>query len=70
MYGGDANGGLEVIFEDWLDSNKGEFMAGVAADDDGSGHSHALTATHRAFLEHFEKMAEWAIEVEGGEPSG
>ena len=47
LYGGDANGGLEVIFEDWLDANKAEFMAGVAEDDDGSGHSHALTATHR-----------------------
>mmetsp|Transcript_76239 Transcript_76239/g.217841 ORF Transcript_76239/g.217841 Transcript_76239/m.217841 type:complete len:126 (+) Transcript_76239:258-635(+) len=68
MYGGDADGGLEVIFEDWLDANKAEFMAGVSSDDDGSGHSHALTATHRAYCEHFEKMAEWAIEVEGGDP--
>ena len=65
LYGGDAEGGLEVIFEDFVEANADTFLNAGADAEDGSGYSHELTALHTSYLEQFERACEWAIEVEG-----
>ena len=67
MYGGDKDGGMESIFEDFCDSHVDSFVAeSKDDDDDGTGFSHNAAALHEAYLAEFEKSCEWAIEVEGG----
>mmetsp|Transcript_67185 Transcript_67185/g.135396 ORF Transcript_67185/g.135396 Transcript_67185/m.135396 type:complete len:158 (+) Transcript_67185:235-708(+) len=68
MYGGDKNGGLESVFEDFCDSHADEFVTEMKEDGDGKGFSHSLRSLHEGYLAEFEKSCEWAIEVEGGDP--
>ena len=69
IYGGDANGGLETILEDWVSSHLEDLSDISEADiSDGSGHSHAMRSLWQGYCEEFEKSCDWAIEVEGGDP--
>ena len=69
LYGGDAEGGLETIFEDWVDSHCEDVEDEEKEDSsDGTGHSHSLRALWQGYCEEFEKSCNWAIEVEGGDP--
>ena len=67
FYGGNPDGGLEVIFQDFVDEHAASFLEEDVDPSDGTGHSHALVNIHKAYLEKFESSAEWIIDVEGGD---
>lgn len=63
----DADGGIELVYSDFVEENADEFEGAAEALADGRGHDHSLKALHDEFLALFERDAERVLASSGFE---
>ena len=57
----DADGGIELVYSDFVEENADEFDGAADALADGRGHDHSLKQLHDEFLAMFERDAEQCL---------